>query len=366
MGTKYFRLIGYLCFLLGFWPVFAGVSTLKKSKNNNPRTRVPSTKHQFNLDDQALFKLDKKNVRIRDLAIKHQYILHRNKKAYNRYLEKIFDGVLLDKWLEEQAIKKNKSLEKFKKIFLHVQEPTDAEVKELYENNVKKGIWPPNRLNDMLKKQIKLRIIALKQEEKRTEAVTDYKAEHRFKTLTKSIPPLIFPEIHSQGYAQKGALKNPKVVIHKFGSYTCGHCRQASKVLKEILEKFPKKVQLIYMDFSTSGIAKKIAQGSYCAGNFGQGKNGWDKYWEYHYLAYNQATTPETEKDIFNLAKTMNLDLDQFKNCLNSKKAISMVEKAALEGERLGIDGTPVVFINHIKFDGYDKDKLIHEIKKYF
>ena len=44
--------------------------------------------------------------------------------------------------------------------------------------------------------------------------------------------------------------------------------------------------------------------------------------------------------------------MDEFNNCLENKTSFARVEKDGLEGERLGVTGTPYFFVNGVAVNG--------------
>ena len=70
------------------------------------------------------------------------------------------------------------------------------------------------------------------------------------------------------------------------------------------------------------------------------------KYWEYRdYLFANQDN--QFSDNLIEYAQDLNLNVDQFKNCLNTSKYRSLVQDNYNEGLESGITVTPTFFINN-------------------
>lgn len=99
-------------------------------------------------------------------------------------------------------------------------------------------------------------------------------------------------------------------------------------------------------DFPLSGrpVALLAAQAATCAQDQG-------KYWEYHDLLFanHKDLSPAKIKEY---AAQLKLDEKAFGECLDSGKYASEVEKDKRDGLTLGINSTPVFFINGKKLRG--------------
>ncbi|MEM4702411.1 MAG: DsbA family protein, partial [Archaeoglobaceae archaeon] len=149
------------------------------------------------------------------------------------------------------------------------------------------------------------------------------------------------PEVSEDDDPWIGA-RDAKVVIIEFSDYACPYCAKfALEVEKRIVEEYGEKIRLVFRDFPIHGeISIKAAEAANCAMEQG-------KFWEYHYLLF------ERQKDwyynaskFYDYARELSLDLEKFKNCLDSGKYREEVEKDLEDGKRYGVTGTPTFFIN--------------------
>lgn len=138
-----------------------------------------------------------------------------------------------------------------------------------------------------------------------------------------------------------------KVEIIEFGDYQCPKCEEAFPIVKEVVRTYGDKILFVYRDFPLSEDhpqAEKSAEAAECADDQG-------KFWEYHdKLFLNQGSL-----DIDSLkryALELNLNKVVFNNCLDSGKYQKEVEFDYLDGVKAGVDGTPIWFINKVKYEG--------------
>jgi protein-disulfide isomerase len=141
------------------------------------------------------------------------------------------------------------------------------------------------------------------------------------------------------------ALGNPDapITIVEFSDFQCPFCsRFHSQAYQQIKSQYGDKVRFVFKHFPLDSLhpaASFSANASECANEQG-------KFWEYHdQLFINQADLSRAA--ILRYAQAVNIaDMDQFTACVDSGKYDTKVQADLLEGEGLGINGTPTFFIN--------------------
>lgn len=141
-----------------------------------------------------------------------------------------------------------------------------------------------------------------------------------------------------------------KVTVVEFLDYQCPTCASYNEVMKQLRVTYSSTVRFVVRQFPLTEIhqyAKGAAIAAVCAGR--QGK----------YFAYSDAlfTLQEQEKlartDLIDLAKSQGLDESSFTTCLDDKTAEQMVIRDRLDGEALGIFGTPTIYVNGKELQGF-------------
>ena len=116
-----------------------------------------------------------------------------------------------------------------------------------------------------------------------------------------------------------------------------------SETLKfnEILSGFrpDDKVKIIFKDFPLNGFESKLAaEASYCA-------QDQQKYWEYHNELYKnwggERTGWITRESLTKFAEIIELNTDDFNQCLDENKYQNKVNSMHEFGKEIGIDATP-------------------------
>ena len=145
---------------------------------------------------------------------------------------------------------------------------------------------------------------------------------------------------------------NAPVTVVEFGDYQCTFC---SKFFHEtesiILTNYVKtgKVKILFKDFVILGQdSVNAANATHCA-------NEQNLYWEYHSILYNNWAGEDTGwADITHLhefANTLDLDMDMFSTCMSDLKWNELINLSSIDGQKLGVSGTPTFFVIDQKND---------------
>jgi protein-disulfide isomerase len=138
----------------------------------------------------------------------------------------------------------------------------------------------------------------------------------------------------------KGA-EAPVVTLVEFADFECGGCGMAYPLLEKIYKKHGKKMKLVFKHFPLEEHhpnAKLAAQAAYAAQVQGQ-------FWKMHNALFENQDRL-TEPDLVAYAQEIGLDVERFKKDLHSDEAKARVEQEKKQGDTLGVDGTPTIFIN--------------------
>ncbi len=131
------------------------------------------------------------------------------------------------------------------------------------------------------------------------------------------------------------------VTIVEFADFGCPYSQESSFVVRELALQYPDDVRFIYRNFPLSDIhpiAQKAAEAGECAQDQG-------KFWEYHdKLFQNQSSlTPDR---FVEFAAELNMNVYQFKSCLDSDRYADEVLEDYQAGVEAGVRGTPTFFVN--------------------
>lgn len=302
----------------------------------------------------ALFKYNGKTYTASDLPASARQNLHDLQLESFSRTEALAEQAMIDIWLDEQAVAKKKPRSEIEASVFNAVEPTPKEIETWYEEN--KSRMPPGYKLEQISADIKNLLMAEARKKSREKVVADLKKSGAYSLLMTEPEAPIF-KIDTAGFNSKGN-SSAKVTITEFADYQCPHCKAAKATVEKIMKTFEGKVRLVFIDFpiNASGISLQVAYGAFCAGKSG-------KYWQFHDLAYERQSTLDQSSPAA-LAKELKLDEKAFDTCMKSDEPKKFVDKSKAEGDKIGISGTPALFINGKKVKGYDEQSLAAEIQK--
>jgi protein-disulfide isomerase len=142
-----------------------------------------------------------------------------------------------------------------------------------------------------------------------------------------------------------GPLKAP-VTLVEYGDFECPYCGVVESVILQLIKEYRSDICFVYRHFPLSGIhpdAEIAALASEAAGKQ-------DQFWEMHHKLFeNQENI--SKDNIFNFARDLNLDMEQFEYDLQSYDIMEKVQNDVRSAKESGVESTPTFFINGIRFE---------------
>jgi protein-disulfide isomerase len=145
---------------------------------------------------------------------------------------------------------------------------------------------------------------------------------------------------------------NAPVRIDVFSDFQCVACVQfAQRVEPEVVEKLVAggDVYMVFRHFpiidqrATGQESRQAANASMCAAEQ-------DRFWDYHDILTANFQAPNQgffrDRRLLAFAESLGLDMNQFESCFEANRFRSQIDADYQEGVRLGISGTPSVFVN--------------------
>jgi protein-disulfide isomerase len=202
--------------------------------------------------------------------------------------------------------------------------------------------------------QTKAQIIQYLQEQKEQEATIAFAGQLR-KAATVQVN-LTAPESPSFSIATddqpvKGTT-NTLVTIVEFTDFECPSCARQHPVLEKIMTEFGDRVRLVVRDFPLSqhANARKAAEAAEAAREQG-------KYWEYASVLFRNQSALGVDK-LRQYATDLGLDRTKFDASLDSGKFAEKIQRDMVDGRKLGINGTPTLYINGRRISDHSYEAL--------
>jgi protein-disulfide isomerase len=135
--------------------------------------------------------------------------------------------------------------------------------------------------------------------------------------------------------------KDAKVTVFVFADFQCPFCRRGDANLKEALAQVDEPVRVIYKHFPLPFHKQAVpaAKAAMAAGEQG-------KFWEMHDLLFASQRELGDEGIYVELAKKLDLDIDQFKEDMKKREFQEQINEDMFQGRSIGVRGTPAIVVD--------------------
>jgi predicted DsbA family dithiol-disulfide isomerase len=257
--------------------------------------------------------------------------LARNKSTA---MENALEEIVTQKVLDAEAKKKNMTPDQLvnTEVDAKVAVPSDEAVEQFWTENA-------SRIN-ITKEQALPQIRQYLQQQDRQRNLSAYVEKLKTAYKVESFFEPARTDVASQDHPVRGLAKAP-VTIVEFSDFECPYCGALYPTLKDIEKNYADKVRIVFRQYPLTSIhpnAEKAAEASLCA-------NEQQKFWELHDAMFtdqhNLSVSALKEK-----AVQLKLNTEQFNTCLESGKYVEAIRKDVAEGSKVGVTGTPAMFVN--------------------
>jgi predicted DsbA family dithiol-disulfide isomerase len=255
------------------------------------------------------------------------------KRDRDSAMQNALDGILKNRVLAAEAAKRNISVDDLLEIEVNsTAAPGDDDVVDFYNVN-KSGLT--GSLGDNVAS-----IREYLRDQRRQEIFVSF-----LDRLKKTYGAISFVEplrvsIPTEGRPSKGSADAP-VTLVEFSDFECPFCRALAPTLQQISAHYKDKIRIVYFQFPLADMHKnalKAAEASLCA--FEQGR-----FWQMHDAMFIDQSNLGIDA-VKLKASALSMDMASFEACLDSGKTYPDVRKDVGEGVKVGVAGTPALFIN--------------------
>ena len=147
-----------------------------------------------------------------------------------------------------------------------------------------------------------------------------------------------------EGSPSRGPEAAP-VVLVEFADFECPFCQKLAPELDALYEKHSGDMRFVYkfLPLPMHPRGEPVARAAIAAQMQGQ-------FWPMHHLLFANGQHLE-EPDLERYARTIGLDVERFRSDMASAAATARLDKDRKLAEKLGINGTPSIYINGRAYD---------------
>jgi len=139
---------------------------------------------------------------------------------------------------------------------------------------------------------------------------------------------------------------NARITLVEFSDFQCPFCVAATPQLDVLLKAYPSQVKLIFKEFPLDSHSQAALAAAAALAAHKQGK-----FWQLHDAMFSLQGNLSRQR-IIALAKGIGLDMNRFQADLDSPEIKRAVAKEISEGEHIGVDSTPTLFVDGRRFNG--------------
>lgn len=158
------------------------------------------------------------------------------------------------------------------------------------------------------------------------------------------------------------------VTIYEYSDFQCPFCSRVAPVLKELQEKYPGDVRIVFRHFPLTSIHPNAMLASQAAEAAGMQ----NKFWQMHDLLFEkQAEWSSMANEEFKTwlkekAKSLNLNSSQFMVDLESDAIVQKVSKSEKDAVASGLNSTPSLLFNKFRYADRNDLESLTSIVEYF
>ena len=148
-------------------------------------------------------------------------------------------------------------------------------------------------------------------------------------------------DVATAGYPSRGPA-SARVTIVEFGDFECPFCGAFYPTMKLVEKNYEGRIRLVFRQFPLTNMhprAQKAAEASLCANEQG-------RFWEFYDAMFSDQTRLDVPSLKQRAAQTFGMNAVAFNTCLDTGKHADTILKDKDDGRKLGVSGTPTVFVN--------------------
>ncbi len=139
---------------------------------------------------------------------------------------------------------------------------------------------------------------------------------------------------------------NAPIKVVGFFDFECPYSREAADAMRQTQTIYGDKINFVFRNFPLTD----IHQNSMLAASSGECAHAQGKFWEMSDKIFGGSSLSRENFELY--ASELGLDAAQFKKCLDGYQGKGAVLKDTVDGQALGVIGTPTWFINGEKIEG--------------
>jgi len=166
------------------------------------------------------------------------------------------------------------------------------------------------------------------------------------------LKPPVGPGDHTQGDDRAD------VTLVEYGDFECPYCGAAYPVLKRVKQRLGKRLRFVFRNFPIAEIHPHAEHAAEAAESVAA-QAGSKGFWAMHDLLFEHQRSLEDD-DLARYAAKAGAKAEVVLKDLGEGRYEELVRESFMSGARSGVNGTPTLFIDGIRYDGpRDEETLV-------
>ncbi|MDE0960389.1 MAG: thioredoxin domain-containing protein, partial [Planctomycetota bacterium] len=305
--------------------------------------------------DEVIVMVGEESIRLLDIEealedLEHEYDWKKYEIEISELNRQINDR-LLQAESKKQGIDPGQLLEQ--RVYSKLEPVTDSEVESFFKMNRARIVGELDQIRESIRAHLlsERRIVLEARFAERMRAAADVVIY-----LKKPNPPVHI--IETEGRATRGPNDAPIQFI-EFVDFQCERCKDLWAFLEKVQQIHPDEVQVVVRNQPLGSIHPMSMNAALAA----EAARLQGKYWEMAAGLFDQQSSLSGDT-IRTLAKEIGLDLERFERDRLSPDLVMMITADLDEGQRLGIDRTPVLYLNGRKLEDKSWEGILQGVQR--
>lgn len=154
------------------------------------------------------------------------------------------------------------------------------------------------------------------------------------------LTPAVGAHDHTQGRP------DAPITLVEYGDYACAFCTETYPKVERLRKEMGETLRFVYRHFPVTSPAR-----SRRAAEAAEAAAAQDRFWEMHNLLSRDSGAHLTEDRLFELARSLDLNMDTFGSALQQNRHAARIEQDLESSRQSDVRDSPTFFVNGARFE---------------
>lgn len=172
---------------------------------------------------------------------------------------------------------------------------------------------------------------------------------------------LLRPISRDRDHVRGGDTESDRMAILVYGDFLCPYCRRLTQVLIRVRRALGRRLVYVFRHYPN----ERAHPGSELASIGAEAAGHQGHFWEMHDAIFDRDPKAIDKPALLEIARSLGLDLKGFERDLENPKLRQRVQEDLVDGRHNGVNATPTIFIDGMRYDGaWDFHSLVEALEQ--